>query len=98
MDENGKYYEGMPNPNKNSTNLLRLGNRGSATYNNDIMAAQRAYHDIVGGTATIGGIAPRGYYKKNNNSGYKFVDNKESQTEELTSKDISSTACLLYTS
>lgn len=92
MDENGKYYEGMPNPNKNSTNLLRLGNRGSATYNNDIMAAQRAYHDIVGGTATIGGIAPRGYYKKNNNSGYKFVDNKESQTEELTSKDISSTA------
>ena len=92
MDENGKYYEGMPNPNKNSTNLLRLGNRGSATYNNDIMAAQRDYHDIVGGTATIGGIAPRGYYKKNNNSGYKFVDNKESQTEELTSKDISSTA------
>lgn len=92
MDENGKYYKDIPTPNKNSTDLLRLGNRGSATYNNDIMAAQRAYHDIVGGTATIGGIAPRGYYKKNNNSGYKFVENKESQTEELTSKDISSTA------
>lgn len=88
MDENGKYYEGIPIW---STDLLRLGNRGSETYNNDIMAAQRAYHDIVGGTGTIGGIAPRGYYEKNNR-GYKFVENKESQTEELTSKDISSTA------
>ncbi len=88
MDEDGKYYKGIPIW---STDLLRLGNRGSETYNNDIMAAQRAYHDIVGGTATIGGIAPRGYYKKYNGK-YKFVENKESQTEELTSKDISSTA------
>lgn len=96
MDENGDYYEDMPKPNKNSTDLLRLGNRGSATYNNDIMAAQRAYHDIVGGTGNIGGIAPRRYYQKvhGGRDGYEYdsKDNKESQTEELTSKDISSTA------
>ncbi|MBC5995832.1 VWA domain-containing protein [Romboutsia ilealis] len=96
MDEDGNYYKYMPNPDKNSTDLLRLGNRGSATYNNDIMAAQRAYHDIVGGTGKIGGIAPRRYYQKVNKDrgGYEYdsKDNKESQTEELTSKDISSTA------
>ena len=84
MDENGKYYKNMPNADKDSTDLLRLGNVGSKTYNNDIMAAQRAYHNIVGGIGTIGGIAPRGYYKYRQYK-YSFTQNKESTTEELTS-------------